>query len=122
MLLRKKLFRRGPTAVQSDLGTAFEAVDRQRADAGVATGHRLIPGYRAGICWAGLHLTPQDQILIYSTTSVCVCMCVLRVCTLAQRGVRLISTTEHSSGVTFSAIPRSNQTHGYMCYLHSAGC
>lgn len=45
----------------------------QTADTGVAMGHRLIPGYRASICWAGLHLTPQDQRLIYRLRF-CVCM------------------------------------------------
>lgn len=78
---------------------------------------------------AGLDSTwPQRPIYrtmslsVYVFLSAYVCTCVLCVCTLAQRGVRLISTAEHSSGVTFSAILRSNQTHGYMCYLHSAGC
>lgn len=37
-----------------------------------------------------------------------VLVCVQCVCTLTQRGVRLISTMEHSSGVTFSAILHSN--------------
>ena len=54
----------------------LEAADRQRADTEVATGHRRIPGHGAGICQAGLHLTPQDRRLIYRTTSVCVCVCV----------------------------------------------
>lgn len=48
-------------------------------------------------------------------------MCVLCVCTLTRRGLCLISTPEHSSRLTFSAIPHSNQTLAITCYLHSAG-
>lgn len=94
-------------------------------------GHRLILVYGAGICKAGLHLTQQDRSLIYRPTCVCTsisvylpvcaCVCTLCVCTLTRRGVCLISTPEHSSGLTFSAIPHSNQTLGYTCYLHSVG-
>lgn len=58
------------------------------------------------------------QVFLYP----CVHLCVLCVCTLTRRRVCLISTPEHSSGLTFSAIPHSNQTLSYTCYLHSTGC
>lgn len=90
--------------MQSDLGTAFELADRQRADTGAATGRRLNLGYRASICWAVLHLTLQDQRLIYRTMSVCVCVYlrmsarVSYVFARSPRGARLISTIDIYQG------------------------
>lgn len=60
----------------------------------------------------------------------CVCVCAhlsahvwsCHVCMFSQRAVRLISAAEHSSGVTFSATLRSNQTHGCMFHRLSVGC
>lgn len=76
--------------------------------------------HRTRDLFIGLHLCVSVCVCVHLSAHVCTC--VLCVCTLAHRGVGLISTTEHSSGVTFSAVPRSNQTRGYMCYLLSAGC
>lgn len=62
-------------------------------------------GHGAAISLAGLHLTQQDHSLIYRSSSVCVC--VSPACVYC---VGLITTPEHSSALTFAAVPHSKQT------------
>lgn len=123
------LLRNGP-AEAAPLGNVMlvqrlkQLTDRKQRP-GVATGRRLgTKLVSTGLdstwpCWAGdLFIGQLFSLCVYLPMRARVSLCVG---TLTRRGVCLISTTEHSSGVTFSAIPRSKQTLCCACYRHTVG-